>query len=105
MEARSASVSIPGVEGCLTERLPSAGGVLAAFTRRAEAGLSIGGGEGITWWACATALCASDGEGRVELVRCDGDGPLEFGSLDDLAFLGFLPAVLDDGGGVLRGES
>lgn len=98
---------MPGVDGCLVDRLPSAGGVLAAFTRRAEAGLMIGGGEGITWWACTTELCGSGGRGRVELVTCDGDGTLEFASFDDLGFLGFRAAVLDDeeeeGGS--RGES
>lgn len=81
---------MPGVEGCLIDRLLSAGGVLAACTRRAETGLVMGGGEGITWWACTTALCESESGGRVELMSSDGDGALVTASLDDLGFLGFL---------------
>ena len=98
-------MSMLDVEGCLADPLLSANGVLAAATRRAETGPMTGGGEGITWWACTTALCGSDGggRGRVEFVSCAGDGALV--SFEDLGFLGFLPAAFEDGEGVSRGES
>ena len=56
MEARSASVSIPGVDGCLAVREPSAGGVLVALTRKWDVGLTMGGGDGIAYRACTTGL-------------------------------------------------
>lgn len=100
-------MSMLDVEGCLADRLLSTNGVLAAATRRAETGPMTGGGEGIAWWACTTALCGSDGggRGRVEFVSCAGDGALVFASFEALGFLGFLPAALEDGEGVSRGES
>ena len=42
-------MSIPGVDGCLAVRWPSAGGVLVALTRKCDVGLTTGGGDGMAY--------------------------------------------------------
>lgn len=92
---------MPGVEGWRIARPPSAGGVLVALVRRAEAGL-IMGGEGMPSWAWTTALCGSEGG---TLVFESGDELMLFVNFEVLGFLGFLTGTLLDGGGVSRGDS
>ena len=64
MEARSAKVSIPGVEGCLKDRTPFAApvvGVEAALLRTPEVGLRVTG-DAADRCVFKTALCGSVGK-------------------------------------------
>lgn len=72
MEARSASVSIPAVEGCLLVRAPSAGDVLLALMRVPKAAEFMADEVGPAFCACTTALCGRAEGGRV--VWASGDG-------------------------------
>lgn len=92
---------MPGVEGWRIARPPSAGGVLAALVRRAEAGL-ITDGEGTLSWAWTMALCGNEGG---TLVFACGVELTVFANFEVLGFLGFFTGTLLEGGGVSRGES
>lgn len=96
MEAKSASVSIPGVEGCLAVRV-SVEGVLTALSalmRYPRIGLKFSG-EVAACWACTTALGGKVGGGRV--VFASGDGWV---TCEALGLLGFFEGVLPGGTGV-----
>lgn len=96
-------MSIPGVEGCLLEREPSAGGVrlLVELKRGLAPGLMFMGVE-TTCWACITALYGNVGGGRVVLAR--GEGWVTFVVR---GFRTFFTGALRGGaeGGVARGGS
>ena len=84
MEARSAKVSIPGVDGCLDVRAPSAGGVLVVLTRKCVAGLAMEGGDGMAY--CAGNAAFGGGTGGEEVTASL--------TLDALGFLCFFAGDL-----------
>lgn len=72
MEAKSANVSIPGVEGCLLVRAPSAGDVLLAPMCIPTAAGFMVDEVGGTFCACDTALWGEADGGRVVWAKGEG---------------------------------
>lgn len=72
MEARSAKVSIPGVEGCLLVRGPSPGDVLLALICVPKAAGVMADDVGVAFCACRVALCCRVEGGRVVWARGEG---------------------------------
>lgn len=72
MEARSANVSMPGVEGCLLVRAASPEDVLLALIRIPKAAGLMADAVGAAFWACTTAVCGRVEGGRV--VWASGEG-------------------------------
>lgn len=97
-------MSIPGVDGCRSERLPSAGGVAAAFGCSPEEafGTDVGSAARL---ARTTALCGSVGGGVF--WADEGVAWTELASLEVLGLRGFFAGGLAGGVGVgvSRGDS
>lgn len=72
MEAKSANVSIPGVEGCLLVRVASAGDVLLALIRIPKAAGFMVDEVGAAFCVCTTALWGEADGGRVVWARGEG---------------------------------
>lgn len=95
-------MSIPGVDGCLTDFTPSAEGVLVALPNFPVFGLTMGG-EGIICCACVIAFGGSTGGGSVD---CDRWDDAAFGvKLVELFLFDFLAEVSERGGVSCTGDS